>query len=588
MSSQSHLLATRRFLPLFVTQFLGAFNDNTFKNALVVLLTFQAMQWTTLSPGVLANLAAGLFILPFFLFSATAGQLADKYDKARLARLVKLLEMVIMLIAGLGFWQHSLVWLMSALFLLGLHSTLFGPIKYALLPQHLQPPEILGGNALIEAGTFIAILLGTLAGGLLAGMGAPLVIAAVGLTIAAVGYLSSRFIPTAPAPMPDLTIHLNPLVETWRTLGLARENRTVFLSILGISWFWFFGALFLAQFPAYAKDVLGGSETTVTLLLATFTIGVGLGSLACERLSGHRVELGLVPFGSIGLTVFAFDLFLASPSGLSNHPELHLMALLAEPGIWRILIDLLLIGLFGGFFIVPLYALVQMRSREDCRARVIAANNIVNALFMVVGAVLAAALLLTGWTIPALFGAAALFNALVALFIYSLVPEFLVRFVVWLLMHRFGHDDNRGFEQIPEEGAALIQIESDQPLHRLDVLMIMAACRRPIRFMLDTRLARHTLFRWLMRETNSHFAGLQDDAPTSLLRVAREAIKDGQIVLSAHAFTKDDAFLADATTPVFNLSIQQTGRAGWRLFQPAVLTLESRMTGIGMQATLKG
>jgi MFS family permease len=570
MSSQSHLLASRRFLPLFLTQFLGAFNDNTFKNALVVLLTFQAAQWTSLSPGILANLAAGIFILPFFLFSATAGQLADKYDKSRLARLVKVLEIGIMLVAGAGFWLHSLTWLLTALFLLGLHSTLFGPIKYALLPQHLQPAELLGGNALVEAGTFIAILLGTLAGGLLAGLGQPLVIAGAGLAVALAGYTASRSIPPAPAPMPDLAIHANLIAETWRNIGFARENRSVFLSILGISWFWLFGALFLAQFPAYAKTVLGGSESAVTLLLATFTIGIGLGSLACDKLSTHRVELGLVPFGSIGLTVFGLDLALASPSGLPPHSALTLAQVLGQPGTWHILTDLALIGLFGGFFIVPLYALMQMRSREDCRARIIAANNIVNALFMVIGALLAAGLLALGWTIPDLFFAAALLNVLVALYIYSLVPEFLVRFVVWLLMHTLTRFRANGFAQLPDDGPALIRVDGHGPLYPTDVLMIMAASRRPIRFVLDRALAQRPGFGWLLGQAGAIFADSDGGADA-----ARAALQAEQPVLLATNPVESDALTDGLTVPRFTVSIER--RTG--LFQPHQLSLAAGETG---------
>ncbi len=428
MSSPVKLLRQKYFGPFFTTQFLGAFNDNLFKNALVVLLTFQSTQWTSLAPELLANLAAGIFILPFFLFSATAGQLADKYDKARLARLVKLLEVAIMAIAALGFFLHSLAVLLAALFLLGLHSTIFGPVKYAILPQHLQETELVAGNALVEAGTFVAILLGTLMGGLLAGsIPHPAWIAAGGMVVALAGYISSRGIPAAPAPAPQLRINLNPFTETWRSIGFARSNRTVFLAILGISWFWLYGALLLAQFPVYAKSVLGGGESSVTLLLAVFTLGIGLGSMLCERLSGQQVEIGLVPLGSLGLTLFGLDLYFASPMDwLSAQPH-SLGYLLAKPAMWRVLLDLLLMGLFGGFFIVPLYALVQLRSPSEQRARIIAANNILNALFMVIGALGAAALLQAGLRVPQLFALAALLNAGVALYIYRLVPEFVQR-----------------------------------------------------------------------------------------------------------------------------------------------------------------
>jgi 1-acyl-sn-glycerol-3-phosphate acyltransferase len=455
---------------------------------MVVLLTFQAANWTTIKPELLANLAAGIFILPFFLFSATAGQLADKYDKAALARLVKLLEIGIVLVAGVGFLVHSLAVLFVALFLLGLHSTLFGPVKYAILPQHLKSEELVGGNALIEAGTFVAILLGTLLGGLLAGSSDGTTwITIVGLAIAIGGYVASRGIPVAVPPAPTLSISANPFSETWRNINFARENQTVFLSIMGISWFWLFGALFLAQFPAYTKNVLGGSETAVTLLLATFTFGIGVGSLLCEKLSAKRIELGLVPLGSIGLTLFALDLAFASPAVPSPSP-LGAIGLLAYDQTWRVLLDLALIGIFGGLFIVPLYALVQQRSNPEHGARIIAANNIMNALFMVVGALAAAGMLAAGLTIPMLFAVAAVCNAAVALFIYGLVPEFLLRFIVWMLIHTVYRLRVRELAEVPQEGPAVIVCNH---VSFVDALVIMAACKRPIRFVMD-----HHIFRW--------------------------------------------------------------------------------------------
>ena len=431
--SQLGLLKTRRFVPFFVTQFLGAFNDNLFKNALLVLLTFQATSWTTLAPEQLTNLAAGVFIFPFFLFSATAGQLADKYEKARLARLTKILEVLIMGVAALGFIISSLWVLFLALFLLGLHSTLFGPIKYAILPQHLREDELLGGNALVETGTFVAILLGTLAGGLLVALGGhPVWVAIAGLAVAAAGWFASCGIPDAPAPAPGLRININPVSETWRNLALARQNRPVFLAIIGISWFWLYGALFLAQFPVYARNILGGDETSVTLLLAVFTLGIGLGSMLCEKLSGSHLEIGLVPLGSIGLTLFGIDLYLASPAELPSAAPLAMSHLLALPEMWRVLFDLFALGAFGGFFIVPLYVLLQLRSEPERRSRLIAANNILNALFMVAGALIAAGLLGYGVTIPELFGIAALCNALLAFCLFKRAPEFLVSFMACL------------------------------------------------------------------------------------------------------------------------------------------------------------
>jgi 1-acyl-sn-glycerol-3-phosphate acyltransferase len=417
------------------------------------------------------------------------------------------------------------------LFLLGLHSTLFGPVKYAILPQHLREEELVGGNALVEAGTFVAILIGTLAGGLLAGAGGdPVWVAYAGLLVAAVGYLTSRGIPAAPSPAPDLVISLNPLSETWRNIGFARENRTVFLSILGISWFWLYGALFLAQFPAYAKNVLGGGESSVTLLLATFTLGIGLGSLLCERLSGKHVEIGLVPFGSIGLTLFGFDLAFASPAMLPVDAPLAVAGLLGLFSTWHVLFDLFGLGLFGGFFIVPLYALIQLRSAPAHRARIIAANNILNALFMVVGALAAAGLLGKGVSFAVWFGMAALCNVGVAIYIYGLVPEFMLRFVAWLLIHSIYRLEQKGLENIPDEGPVVLVCNH---VSFVDPLVISAATRRPIRFVMDHRIFRTPVISFIFRHMRAiPIAPAKDDPAmmeAAFAEVAR-ALEAGEVV----------------------------------------------------------
>ncbi|MDR0717203.1 MAG: MFS transporter [Azoarcus sp.] len=451
--SQFSLLREKRFWPLFATQFLGAFNDNAYKNALMVLLAFRAASWTDIAPEMLANLSAGLFILPFFLFSATAGQLADKFDKARLARLAKALEIAIILIAALGFGLHSLPVLLTALFLLGLQSTLFGPVKYAILPQHLHPAELVGGNALVEAGTFISILLGTLTGGLLAGLDDGIAwIVGICLAVAAGGFWASRRIPAAPAPEPALKITANPLAETWHCIGFARRERSVFLSILGISWFWTYGALLLTQFPVYTKVVLGGGESLVTALLAVFSVGIGAGSLLCDKLTRRRgklVEPGLVPLGALGMVIFGIDLSFAAPAPAGGAALLPLAELLRDGGTWRVLLDLLFLGGFGGIYCVPLYALVQQRSQAQYRARIIAANNIFNALFMVAGALGASAFLHHGHGIPALFLLAAALHGVVTIYIFSVVPEFPLRALVWLGWRRGDkpNDEGRGGSQ---------------------------------------------------------------------------------------------------------------------------------------------
>lgn len=497
LESQFSLLRTRRFLPFFIAQSLGALNDNVFKNALVLLLTFHAASWTALDITTLSNLAGAIFILPFFLFSASAGQLADKYDKSMITRWVKIFEICIMLLAALAFARHSFWLLMAALFLLGAHSTIFGPVKYAILPQHLRTEELIGGNALVETGTSLAILFGTIIGGLLVSgdAEAPVRVVAVTLLIAIGGYLAARLMPAAPAADPGLKLNWNPLSETAKNIGFAYRNRSVFLALLGISWFWFYGFLFLSQFPAYTKNILGGSEGVITLLLMVFSVGIAAGSLLCERLSGGRIEIGLVPFGSIGMTVFAIDLFFASPATPAG-AALGLGAFWNSAGSLRILIDLFLIGLFGGFYIVPLYALVQSRSEAQTRSRVIAANNILNALFMVAAAATAIGLSKLGVGVAGLFLAAGLLNAAVAIYLYRLVPEFLLRFLAWLLVHSVYRLNKSGLEHIPENGPAVLVCNH---VSYADALIIMAACPRPVRFVMDQEIYSLPLVKQLCR-----------------------------------------------------------------------------------------
>ena len=495
--SQFDLLKERRFAPFFWTQFLGAGNDNVYKNALVIFVAFHAATLTSLDPNALVNLAGAVFIAPFVLFSATAGQLADKVEKSRLIRWIKLFEIAIMIVGLVGFWQRDLAFLFAALALMGVHSTLFGPVKYAFLPQHLKSEELIGGNGLIEMGTFVAILLGTIAGGLVVAIegSGPIVAGVVAVVIAAVGYVVSRSIPHTPAVDPGLAINWNPVSETWKNLRFAQRNRVVWLSMLGISWFWFYGATFLAQFAGFARDVLGGNEHVVTFLLALFSVGIGIGSLLCERMSGRRVELGLVPFGSIGLTLFAVDLWLASRH-LHADALAGLDVFLASPAHWRVAADLVLIGLFGGLYIVPLYALIQERSEPSHRSRIIAANNILNALFMVVSAGLAIVLLRAGLSIPELFLVTALMNAAVAFFIYGLVPEFLMRFLAWLLIHTFYRVDKAGLQNIPDEGACIVVCNH---VSYVDAVVIAACVRRPVRFVMDHRIFRVPLLSFIFR-----------------------------------------------------------------------------------------
>src|ERR1700761_2576703 len=530
--SQFRLLSERRFASFFWTQFLGAMNDNVFKIGFTSLVTYQTARFSGVDAKTAAFLISAIFILPFVLLSATSGQIADKYDKAMLTRFVKTFEIAVMLIGGTGFWLHSAPLLYLCTFLMGVHSTLFGPVKYSYLPQHLAKTELVGGNGMVEMGTFVAILIGTIIGGEAAGFvehGA-VVLACACVGIALVGRVVSMFVPATPAPQPDLQINWNPVSETWRNLKIAHENRTVFLSLLGISWLWFVGATFLSSFFNFAKDVLSANPDVVTVLLGTFSIGIGLGSLMCERLSKRRIEIGLVPLGSIGMSVFAIDLFFASHA---LPPAAHLLSVgefLTMPANWRVLADLFLLAMFGGLYSVPLYALIQSRSQPSHRARIIAANNILNSLFMIVSSLMAVALTSAGFSIPAIFLVTALLNIVVATYIYSLVPEFLLRFIAWVLVHTFYRIRLVHAERIPEEGAAVLVCNH---VSLVDALVIMAESPRPIRFVMDHHIFKTPLAGWVFRHAKAIPIAPAHENPALLERAyerCAQALADGELV----------------------------------------------------------
>ena len=489
--NQFALLRQRRFAPFFWTQFAGAANDNLFKFAFTVMVTYQ-LQISWLEPKMAGLVIGALFILPFLLFSATSGQLADKYDKTRMFRFVKNLEIAIMAIAALGFVTANVAILLLCTFLMGLHSTLFGPVKFAYLPQVLGERELTGGNGMVEMGTFVAILLGNVAGGLIVAI--PEVgrqdVAIACVLLALVGRGIAQFIPSAPATDPGLKVNFNPVTETLRNLRLAHGNLVVFRSLLGISWMWFFGAVFLSQFPSFAKEVLHGNEQVASLLLVVFSIGIGTGSLLCEVLSRRHVEIGLVPLGAIGMSVFAVDLYFASrglepPPGALTGTAFTLSRFISVAAHWRVMADLALLSLFAGLYSVPMYALIQLRSQPTHRARIIAANNILNALFMIASSVIAGLLLGAGVTIPQIFLLVGVANAVVATYIFMLVPEYLLRFVAWALARVVYRFDVRGDENIPTQGAAVLVCNH---VSFVDAILLMAASPRPIRFVMDHRI----------------------------------------------------------------------------------------------------
>ncbi|MCM2321868.1 MAG: MFS transporter [Oligoflexia bacterium] len=570
--AQLQLLRTRRFAPFFCTQFLGAFNDNLFKNALIILIAFKASSVLGIPSSQMVAVAGGIFILPFFLFSATSGQLADKYEKTTIIRWVKLAEIAIMALATVGFVFHQFGYLLVVLFLMGLHSTFFGPVKYSILPQLLPQEELVTGNALVGAGTFLAILFGTILGGLLVTQEpyGPIAVSVGLLIVATSGWLTSRAIPRCPAMAPELKVEWNPIPPTLSVSRSIRSNRTVFLSVLGISWFWFFGAAFLSLFPPYCKEFLQANESVVTFFLTLFSVGIAIGSSLCERLSNKRLELGMVPFGSIGMSIFAADLFLAGhPWAGAEAATLRTVSeLFQAPGGLRIILDLLLVSVFGGFYFVPLYTLIQERADPAKRSRVVAANNILNSLFMVVASLLLMGMMIAKLTYPQMFLVLAGLNAAVALYIYSVIPEFLLRFLAWILAHLMYRVRVTGAANIPATGPALLVCNH---VSFIDWLIIYAMVRRPVRFVMDYNYIPSPLGRFLTRHAKViPIATAKEDTGVLLqaFRGIAAELRDGNVVclFPEGRITHDgklaafrpgvERVIADTPVPVIPMALQ--------------------------------
>jgi len=528
--NQFALLGQRRFGPFFWVQFLGAGNDNLFKFAFTVLVTYQ-LQVAWMPPALAGLVIGAVFIAPYLLFSATSGQLADKLEKAQMIRALKLLEIAVMALGAAGFYLQSPVLLLLGLFLMGLQSTVFGPVKFAYLPQHLNERELTGGNGMVEMGTFVSILLGNLAGGLLIaipGTGA-MWVAGMCLVLAVAGWLAARSIPHSPPTDPGLVINWNPVTETWRNLKLAHGDVVVFRSLLGISWMWFFGVVFLSQFPSFARDVLSGNEQVASLLLMVFSVGIATGALLCEVLGRRHVEIGLVPLGAIGMTVFAVDLYFAT-RGLAPVPLQGVASFIAQPAHWRVMADLALLALFAGLYSVPMYALIQLRSPATHRARIIAANNILNALFMIVSSVVVGALLALGLTIPQVFLVIGLLNAVVGLYIFLLVPEYLLRFLAFVLTRCVYRFRVRGDAHIPTQGAAILVCNH---VSFIDAVLLMAASPRPIRFIMDHRIFATPVLGWLFRLGKAIPIAPQREDPAAYEAAfarARAVLDDGELL----------------------------------------------------------
>lgn len=562
------LLGQRRFAGLFWTQFFGAFNDNLFKSAISLVFVYGGLIAAE-ATDIVVNLAAGLFILPFFLFSSLAGQIADKYEKSRLVRIIKVCEIVVAALGAMAVFLQSVPMMLVVLFLLGTQSTFFGPLKFSILPQQLKESELIAGNAQIEMGTFVSILLGTLIGGVVAAQDdVTLWLSGGVLAVAALGYITSRYIPNTPATSPDLTVGWNLFTETAKMMRMARSNQTVFLSILGISWFWLLGAAMLAQIPNLSKIYLNGGTTVVTLILSVFTLAIALGSLACEKLSGHRIEIGLVPLGAAGLSLAGIDLYFAVDAAQSYESR-EWLAFLQAHGSWRVLLDLALIGFSGGLFIVPLYALIQSRTPAPQRARIIAVNNVFNALFMVVISLAAVGLIgFAGMTIPDFLLMLVLMNVAVTCFIFWQVPEFTMRFMVWLLSHSIYRVSHKGLDQVPEEGAAIIACNH---VSYVDALVLAGAVPRPIRFVMLKSIYEIPVLNFVFRTCNTvPIAGQSSDpeAYEAAFAEIKAGLEAGDLlcIFPEGALTKDgeiatfrkgiERIVSETPVPVIPMALQ--------------------------------
>ncbi len=527
------MLGTRRFSPLFWTQFFGAFNDNLLKSALVILVTFKGYSVLGIPSEQLTVLASGVFILPFFLFSATSGQVSDRFEKSRLIQIVKWAEVGIMLIASTGFLYEKVALLYLALFLMGMHSTFFGPLKYSSLPQLLKEDELITGNAWIEAGTFLSILLGTLLGGVLVSHskhGAAFISIAM-MCVAFMGLVTSQFILKMPPSDPQLQVRWNPFPPTVKILKMVRSERSVFLAILGISWFWFYGASMLSLFPIYAKHWLHADEGVVTAFLGVFSVGIGVGSMLCGKLSRGRIELGLVPLGSFGMSFFVLDLFLIGSPQISHVSSLISVREIMQSweGI-RIFSDLFLTAVFGGLFIVPLYTLIQDRPDRAMCSRVIAGNNIYNALFMTASSLMLSIFLKLEFTIYSIFLILSAMNAVVAIYIYTVIPEFLFRLLTWVIAHIMYRLKVDGEKNIPHEGAALLICNH---VSFVDWLIISAAIRRPIRFIMDHQFAKGFFSKRFAHRGKAILIATSYESPHMLreaLQKTKEELESGQLV----------------------------------------------------------
>ncbi len=563
-----NLITEKRFLPYFCTQFLGAFNDNIYRNAFAILVTYFISKD---NEAIIVNFALVAFILPFFLFGAIAGQLADKYEKAKLIRYIKVAEIIIMVMGSFALYMQSVGAMLVVLFALGSQSAFFGPIKYSILPQHVSKDEVLTANAYVEAGTFIAILLGTILGGSLAnymGVNIDYQYALMGSIVgfAILGWFASALIPHAPAASPELNMSFNVPKITVEIISKTHDNRPVFMSILANSWFWFFGAVVMTQFPAFAKDILSGDGNVAVFLLATFSIGIGFGSFACSIFSRGHVEMGLVPFGAFGISFFSWQLGRTDP--VMTEQLMTISEIFAVPGIWWVIVNLTMIAFSSGLFIVPLYAFMQVYSDEKHRSRTIAVNNIMNSVYMVVAGVAGMILLALEFTVLQIYKIAAVANAIVAIYIFSQIPEHFLRLLSWLLMHSIYRIKKRDLDKIPKEGPALIVCNH---VSFFDPPILLGVLPRPARFVMwhgfyDLPIVGY-IFKWLKTIPIGNSRERADLIPLAYDKIAEELeaghlvviFPEGQITRSGELNTFQpgiDKILKRTPVPVVPLALR--------------------------------
>jgi len=559
-----HLITQRRFLPYFCTQFMGVFNDSLYRYAFAILVTYFLAQE---NHEIIVNIALMVFILPFFLFGAIAGQLADKYEKSILIRRIKIAEMLIMVCGSVAMYFQSMIGMLCILFALGTQSAFFGPIKYSILPQHLSNDEILSGNAYVEASTFIAILLGTIVGGYLAyQLDYHWVFILLILSVAVIGWFASGLIPSATPAMPDLKVSFNIFTSTAAIIRKTKSNPPVFKSILAISWFWFFGAVIQTQFPNFAKEILGGDPNVAIALLAVFSVGIAIGSFACSLLSGGKVEIGVMPFGAIGMSIFTWLL-----GGLSLPPSEELRTfseVMQYREAWWAAFYLGMIAFFSGIYIVPLYAFLQVRSDAEHRSRTIAVNNVMNSLFMVVAGGMSLALLTLGYDVLDIFRVVAVLNILVTIYILSVVPEFFLRLVSWILVHSVYRVDKKGLDNIPQEGPALLVCNH---VSFFDPPILLAAIPRPARFVMWYGFYELPIVKMLFKGLKAIPIGNRQDRPELINKAFDEiarSLDNGELVVvfPEGAITRDgemkkfqpgiDQILKRNQVPVIPLAIR--------------------------------